>query len=358
MVTARHSVDGDPALSVVMPVHNALPHLDAAVRSVLGQSFSDFEFVILDDASTDGSTERLRHWATQDPRIRLMEVKTNLGPARSSDRIARAARAPIVARMDADDISSPDRLARQLSVLKLCPDAGVVGGLYDFIDVDGRKVRHAEPWRLAKPTVIPPFGNGPLMYRREIFESVGGYREECEFWEDKDLILRMSAIAKVMIIPHVVYQVRLTPTSTRAASVQERRERALDLAFRSFRRLEQGRGYDDLLADRHKHGGKLEPRVFISVGSVALWAGGKPRLFRRLLRRGKLSLDAWSLVAIVWTAWAAVSPTSLRLTLRLLLRITGWLATRNVAISDPVVWARPSRPAPPAPATDSRRAAA
>src|SRR4051794_20662021 len=98
-----------PKVSVVMPVHNAMPFLDIAVASILGQSFEDFEFVILDDASTDGSTERLREWAARDPRIRLIEEKRNLGPALSSERVAVAARAALVARMDADDISHRDR---------------------------------------------------------------------------------------------------------------------------------------------------------------------------------------------------------------------------------------------------------
>ena len=83
-----------PKVSVVMPVHNAMPYLDIAVESILGQTLQNFEFVILDDASTDGSTERLREWASRDPRIRLIEEKTNLGPALSSERVAREARAP------------------------------------------------------------------------------------------------------------------------------------------------------------------------------------------------------------------------------------------------------------------------
>ena len=64
-----------PRVSVVMPVHNAMPYLDIAVESILGQTLQSFEFVILDDASTDGSTERLREWARRDPRIRLIEEK-------------------------------------------------------------------------------------------------------------------------------------------------------------------------------------------------------------------------------------------------------------------------------------------
>src|SRR6185369_10635095 len=92
----KMAVTETPRVSVVMPVHNALPYLDAAVESILSQTFGDFEFVILDDASTDGSTERLRYWASRDSRIRLLEEHRNLGPARSSQRVACAASAPIV----------------------------------------------------------------------------------------------------------------------------------------------------------------------------------------------------------------------------------------------------------------------
>lgn len=110
-----------PRVSVVMPVYNAMPYLDIAVESILGQTYQSFEFVILDDASTDGSTQRLREWAKRDPRIRMLEEKVNLGPALSSQRVAKAAQAPIVARMDADDVSYPRRLEDQLDVLDRFP---------------------------------------------------------------------------------------------------------------------------------------------------------------------------------------------------------------------------------------------
>src|SRR5438270_6765111 len=131
---------GQPLLSVVMPVHNALPHLDAAVRSILGQSCGDFEFVILDDASTDGSAERLRDWARQDRRIRLIESERNLGPVGSSGLVVEQARSPIIARMDADDTCAPDRLQRELDVFQQHPEAGLVGTLYEVIDERGRRL--------------------------------------------------------------------------------------------------------------------------------------------------------------------------------------------------------------------------
>ena len=322
-----------PKVSVVMPVHNAMPYLDIAVESILGQTFADFEFVILDDASTDGSTERLREWAARDPR--------NLGPALSSQRVAQAARAPVVARMDADDVSYPRRLEEQLDVLEAFPDTGVVGGLYDIIDASGRKIRGPEAWRLRHPPSVPPFGNGPLMYRRDVFEQVGGYRKQCEFWEDHDLIIRMGAVSKIMIVPHAVYQVRQSPVSTRFASEQQRVERALDLNYRCRERVERRQSYESLLDAPRDPDAKLDPRVFISIGSMALWSGGKPRLFRRLLRLGRLRGDFRTLSALVWTAWASLEPRSLRAFIRGLLLARRFRAFFEVKTSGPVTWASP-----------------
>jgi len=346
MVIAR-----TPRVSVVMPVHNALPYLDAAVESILCQTLNDFEFVILDDASTDGSTERLRQWAARDARIRLLEEKQNLGPARSSERVARAASAAVVARMDADDISYPHRLADQLNVLDRDPGVGVVGGLFDIINSEGRVVRGPEAWRLQQRASVPPFGNGPLTYRREIFEQVGGYREECEFWEDNDLILRMAAVTTIMVLPYSVYQVRQARVSNRLLSEQHRVERAVDLMYRARARLDQGQSYEDLLHSALPGDRKVSPQVFISLGSIVLWAGGRPRLFKRLLARGALGFDRRSLAALVWTAWGSVEPHSLRAFIRLLL-LGRKVRTGHVAqTSGPIPWPAPrnavGRPAAP-----------
>lgn len=321
-----------------MPVHNALPFLDEAIESILGQTFTDFEFVILDDASTDGSKERLREWASRDPRIRLLEMEHNLGPALSSERVAREARAPIVARTDADDISYPHRLEEQLKVLRDHPRVGVVGGLFDIIDPEGRKIRKPDVWRLFRRSVFPPFGNGPMTYRRKLFEEVGGYRRECEFWEDHDLIIRMAAASRVMVVPRAIYGVRQSTTSTRVVSGQERLERAVDLMYRSSDLLQHNRSYDDLLNSKRDDDAKLDPRVFISLGSKILWSGGRPRLLRRLLERAELSPGFRTLSALVWTAWASLSPSSLRAFMRLLLTVRNSFASAKIHSDDPVTW--------------------
>jgi glycosyltransferase involved in cell wall biosynthesis len=333
-----------------MPVHNALPYLDDAVESILDQTFSDFEFVVLDDASTDGSRERLHHWATKDARIRVIEVSKNLGPARSSDRVARAASAPIVARMDADDLSHPERLERQLEVLKQDPRVGLVASFCDVVDACGRTVRTAEAWRATRHSPFVPFAHGTIMYRQSVFEQVGGYRAECEYWEDQDLIARMGIVSAILIVPKTLYRVRQSTISTRAASRLEIVERAIDLMYRCTARMSNGQDYGELLHERRDPQAKLDPRVFIAIGSVHLWAGMRPQLFRRMLRRSTLSFSVKTFSALVWTVWASASPATLRLFLRILLRL------RNSAfapqIDKPVPWT-PWRDAPPEIASSS-----
>jgi glycosyltransferase involved in cell wall biosynthesis len=331
------AVTEPPQVSVVMPVHNAMPFLDIALESILGQTFADFEFVILDDASTDGSTERLREWASRDERIRLIEEKRKLGPALSSERVARASRAKIVARMDADDISHPDRLMEQLEVFARYPDTGVVACLCDFINAQDRKLRGSEQWRLIRRSPLVPFAHGAMTYRREIFDAAGGYRRECEFWEDQDLVTRMARLAPVLVIPRSLYKVRFSATSTRAASEADALEHAVDIMYRSADRLGGNRDYDDLLKAKSKTA-KVDPRVYISLGSQLLWAGGKPRFFRRMLRNAELAPDLRTLSALVWTAWASFEPRSLRAFLRVLLFVRNVRAAIKIRIDGPVAW--------------------
>ena len=226
-----------PALSVVMPVYNALPHLDEAIDSILRQSFEDFEFLILDDASTDGSAERLRHWASRDSRIRLLHADSNLGPVRSSNLVARAAKADLVARMDADDVSYPDRLRKQVEVFGSHPAAAVVASLCDIIDPRGRTLRTPEAWRISRRAAFVPFAHGAMMYRRHIFDRIGGYREECTYWEDQDLVVRMAEAGDVLVIPRSLYKVRAWTSSTRLSSDSKELEQAINRMYAATDRI-------------------------------------------------------------------------------------------------------------------------
>jgi glycosyltransferase involved in cell wall biosynthesis len=330
-----------PPLSVVMPVHNALPHLDAAIQSILDQSYGDFQFVIYDDASSDGSTERLRDWARKDRRICIFEGESNLGPVGSSAFIVEHSSAPLIARMDADDISAPERLKRQFDLLRDNPRAGLVGTLFDVIDDRGQRIRGPDYWRLTRRSPLVPFAaHGSIMFRRSVFDQVGGYRAECEYWEDHDLVVRMARIADVLVVPEPLYRVRMWTRNTRASSDSARIENAVDLMYQSVDRLEQGRGYDDLL-NSPLEPTRVDPRVFMAATSLRLWAGSRPRLFGRLLKRGRLGLDMRSLIALVLTGWAATSPSTLRGFLRLFLKGKNMLAGSITRSPGPLKWSPP-----------------
>ena len=339
-------------VSVVMPVHNALPHLDAAVRSILDQSFDRFEFVIYDDASTDGSTERLREWARKDPRIQLFEGERNLGPVNSSAYVVEHSSAPLVARMDADDVSLPGRLEQQFDLLRDNPRVGLVGTLFDVIDDRGMRIRGPDFWRLKRKSPFVPFAaHGSIMFRRNVFDRVGGYRLQCQYWEDHDLVMRMAAIAEVLVIPAPLYRVRMWNKNTRASSDPQQIENAVDLMYRSVDCLEQGRSYDDLLDTPHEPR-RVDPRVFMAATSLRLWAGKRPQLLGRLLKRARLGPNVRSLSALLLTGWAAASPSTLRAFLRLLLKSKNMLA-RDVARSvSPVKWSPPAIRQRASPAAD------
>ena len=256
-----------PALSLVMPVHNARPYLDEAIGSIVGQSFRDFEFVILDDGSTDGSGELLRVWADKDARIRLVTSSSRSGPAGSSNRVVAESRAALIARMDADDIAHPDRLRRQMELFRCEPDAVLAGVLHDTVDENGRCVRPADIARATRRSLFPPFNHGSVMMRRRAFEAVGGYRGACDYWEDIDLYLRMARVGRILVIPEPLFSYRLSATSVRLVSASDTVLEAYDRMYDCLDHHRERRTYDALLSGRNA--GRLSPRAFELLGSSA-----------------------------------------------------------------------------------------
>ena len=313
-----------PPLSVVMPIHNGLPYLDEAVASILGQSFTDFELVLADDGSSDGSTERVHHWAREDGRVRVERRETKSGLAGSANWAASLARAPIVARMDADDIAHPERLRRQYEAMQRHPDITLLGTLADSVDARGRHVRGADYARLfAAP--FPPFPHTSIMYRRQAFERAGGYRKGAEPWEDLDLFLRIAERDRVTVIAAPLVTIRHSDVSARLREGAERYETAMARMYRCMEAYRAGEDYTPLLADGAAPDGAVDPMVFVACGYQNLWNGRSPGQLRRMLDRGALRPDLKSARALAWVLFGTASPRALRFALRLLLR------TRNLA---------------------------
>ncbi len=314
---------GGETLSVVMSVHNALPYLDEAVRSILDQTHRDFEFVIGDDASTDGSTERLHYWAARDDRIRLITRSDNLGPAGSSNWVVGEARGTLIARMDADDVAHPDRFRRQLRVFADHPDAVLTGSPPIGIDRESRVVREQTRWVIALSGFNAPFAHGSIMYRCAAFDRIGGYRLQCEYWEDIDLYLRMASVGRVLVLPDALYFYRFADTSTRLTSPKARVEAAVDLMLRCCACHERGEDYGPLLA-RAPRDRVLErrskPLIFLSSTIGRIWSGASPGILGRMLRHASFPRDRESAVVWIIVLWGSISARTLRYVLKIRLR--------------------------------------
>src|SRR6056297_3326515 len=170
-----------PQVSVVMPVRDGLPFLPAAITSLLRQRFDAFELLVIDDGSQDGTAAYLE--TCQDPRIRVFHQDRPQGVAAALNRGLHHARAPLIARMDADDVAHPDRLVEQATYLRQHPDCVIVGCQAEDIDEQGRPlgIRNfpqsdaAIRWQLAWGC---PFLHPGVVFRRTAVERVGGYGEE------------------------------------------------------------------------------------------------------------------------------------------------------------------------------------
>src|ERR1700728_2879314 len=132
----RILVSDPPPLSVVMPMHNARKYVAQTVRSVLAQRFSDFEFLIIDDGSTDGSSAEAGQAGAGDKRVKIFS-QSNAGVSAAANRGTELARGEFLARVDADDICLPDRFEKQIAFLREHPDYVAVGSRVMFIDPDG-----------------------------------------------------------------------------------------------------------------------------------------------------------------------------------------------------------------------------
>ena len=334
-----------PPLSVILPVHNGMPYVEESVRSILAQTFADFEFVIGDDGSNDGTAEVLRALAAEDGRIRLLRRDRPSGLAASANWVVSQARAPLIAVAHADDRAYPERLARQIEIMRSEPEVDLAGTLWDGIDEDGRRVRPGDFWRLLRRSPFAPFSHSSIMFRRSAFDRAGGYRAEAEYWEDLDLYYRIAEGGRIVVVPEVLSTVRHARISTRLRNDQERVENAVDLMFRSTGEYAAGRDHTPLLTSPAPPG-KLHPITFISCGSTRLWSGRSPKVMARMRERARLRFDGASAHALAWVTWGTLSPKTLRLFLRALLGIRNALAKPLVARRRFINWA-PREPAAP-----------
>ena len=237
-----------PRVSVLLPVRNGLPWLREALDSLAWQTLSDFEIIALEDGSTDGTAEVLAGWP--DDRLRVIPTG-GVGIAAALNIGLEAARAPLVARQDADDISAPDRLEAQVEYLITHTDVGVLGTVADYIDGRGDPIdndwvktiraQHDEALAPEQIRELMPLTccitHGSIMARTGLLRAAGGYCQEAAPAEDYDLWLRLLPRTPIAKLPRRLYRYRVHDAQVSARARQGQLVQTLLAKFAYLRRL-------------------------------------------------------------------------------------------------------------------------
>jgi GT2 family glycosyltransferase len=196
-----------PRVTVLMPVFNREEFVGEAIQSVIDQDLADFEFLIVDDGSTDLTPDLLRAWARKDARIVVITGSRNLGIAEAPNLGLRNARTEYVARFDSDDIIMPGRLAAQAAVLDSHPEVVLVSSFYETMDRDGH---YLGTWDVEEPHEVVTWllhfynivgGGGHVMFRRSQVLALGGYDAAYPSSEDYDLWVRLLRTGRILTLP-------------------------------------------------------------------------------------------------------------------------------------------------------------
>jgi glycosyltransferase involved in cell wall biosynthesis len=267
-------------ISVVMPSYNSAEFIDEAIRSVLAQTYRDFELLVCDDGSSDDTLAIADAFAAQDPRVRVLR-NSHGGVSRNCNAGLQAARFPWIARLDADDVALPDRLERQMAAALERPEVVAWGGDARLVNRHGAYLRHVRlgPRNLreyedlrAGDRVIYILGP-TVMFRRDLALELGGYDPRFDSAEDIDLLNRLADRGPVLSLPHTMTLYRVhgsSVTSDKSARQQVlfefMRERAR--AGKAGLRID----LDDFLREREERS---------ATARLIGWMGGRARQYYR-----------------------------------------------------------------------------
>ena len=205
-----------PKVSVVTPVYNGEKYLAEAIDSILNQTFTDFEFIIVDDGSTDGSAGIIRTYQERDERVRLVQLDHNMGRADARNAGIAVAQGELLTGMDADDISLPERLEKQVAFLGANPSIGGLGTCGHVMNHDMSSLHHdfIVPTRHALIALQHLLGYGVLgatvMFRRECLTAVKGFEAGRRYVDDLELMSRLFDQTRIRLanLPEFLYLYR------------------------------------------------------------------------------------------------------------------------------------------------------
>jgi glycosyltransferase involved in cell wall biosynthesis len=230
----------NPKVSVLMSVYNGAKYLREAIESILSQTFTDFEFLIVNDCSNDNSPSILKEYANKDSRIRVITNEFNLGLTRNLNKMVREARGEYLARFDCDDISAPSRFEKQVQLLDAQLSVGMVSLWAYVIDGNGNYVRTIKYPTLDKDLrkaliQYNPFFHSGLMLRKAAIIDAGLYDETWRFAQDYELYFRIAKKWEIANVPEVLLKYRETENSITVDKNRKQVEFALKAKLKALR---------------------------------------------------------------------------------------------------------------------------
>jgi glycosyltransferase involved in cell wall biosynthesis len=254
----------DPIISVVMPAFNMEAYIEDAIRSILEQTFRDFEFIIIDDGSMDGTGEIIKRYAATDARVIIVNNQGNLGLPRTMNSSIELARGKYICRMDADDFSYPDRLEKQLAFMEDHPDVVISGGTMEVCNREMKflckriyNLTDAEIRR--KLFRYSPFSHPSVIFRTEEARNIGGYFEEIFPAEDYDFYFRLGMVGSFANLPDTIIKMRVNPSGISYSNIRKSEILALYVRLKAVFEY----GYSMTMADKIYFMAQLASMLFM-----------------------------------------------------------------------------------------------
>jgi glycosyltransferase involved in cell wall biosynthesis len=240
-----------PRVSVLIGAYNSAATLQEAIDAILRQTVAELELIVVDDGSADDSAAIAQAAAVRDARVRLLRMPANVGIARSLNAGLEAAAAPVVAVQDADDVSAPQRLERQLKLLDARADVAVVGSRMREVDEHGVELRPRTAFAAGDVRGVllrfNPIPNTSAAFRRELAVAAGGYDPRYRFATEYDLWLRLAERHAIVALDEVLATRRMSRTNVAARREREQIGEALAIRWRALRRRRTLRGASGLV---------------------------------------------------------------------------------------------------------------
>ena len=208
-----------PRVSAITATYNGVQYLGSALESMLGQTFSDFEYIVVDDASTDQTPEILRGYAARDARLVVLRNEVNRNPSVSLNRALQVAQGEYVAVLDHDDLAHPKRLALQVAYLDTHPEIGVLGAQVTIVSAQGQPLRplsfpttpESSRWQILFGA---PCQHSAVLLRRALALQVGGYEEQQWWANDYQLLINLLKLTNITNLPETLASYRRHPGQT------------------------------------------------------------------------------------------------------------------------------------------------